>query len=242
MSVRKVTKPSAEAPNAAPLAVLERTALFGVLDAESLRRLMPATVSVRPARGQVYQLRGARVNGVVIVVRGFLRICLSNVQGKRHVLSQLEAGQIFNLLPVVDGGPAIHDAEAGADTELLVLPTARYRDLQREHPAVAEAAQRLLNARARLVYDGLADAMLLTLQQRCARSLLQAMSGIGEPFGAGGAVAVRLSQSDIADMLGNARPVVNRVLRQMERDGVIELGYQRVVILQPEALRAIAGG
>ena len=42
-------------------------------------------------------------------------------------------------------------------------------------------------------------------------------------------------------MLGNARPVVNRVLRKLQHDGVIELGYQRIIVLRPAALREVAG-
>jgi CRP/FNR family transcriptional regulator, cyclic AMP receptor protein len=223
------------------LAVLRSSALFGMLDAESLRPWVGETRHVRLGRGQVYQQRGARVEGVVIVTKGFLRISLSNAQGKRLVVGHLEPGQIFNLLPVVDGGPTIHDAEAGIDTELLVLPTASFLALQRECPMVADAAQRLLNARARRVYDGLADAMLLTLGQRCARSLLHVLDTLGEAVGADGAISVRLTQGEIADMLGNARPVVNRVLKKLQRDGVIELGYQRIVVLRPAALREAAG-
>jgi len=236
-----MTKPPREPSDAPALAVLKPSALFGVLEPESLRPWVGKTRSVRLERGQVYQQRGARVDGVVIVVKGFLRVSLSNQEGKRHVVGHLGPGEIFNLLPVVDGGPAIHDAEAGTDTELLVLPTASFLELQRERPEVATAAQRLLNARARRVYDGLADAMLLTLGQRCARSLLHVLDTLGEPVGAAGAMSVRLSQSEIADMLGNARPVVNRVLKKLQRDGVIELGYQRIVVLRPSALREAAG-
>lgn len=236
-----MTKSSQELHDSQALAALKASALFGVLELEPLRRLLAEIRSVRLDRGQVYQSRGARVDGVVIVIHGFLRISLSNPEGKRHVVTHLEPGQIFNLLPVMDGGPAIHDAEAGPDTELLVLPTASFRQLQCENPAVAAAAQSLLNARARIIYDGLADAMLLTLSQRCARSLMHVLNAFGEPVGADGAMSVRLSQSEFAEMLGNARPVVNRALKKLQHDGVIEVGYQRIVVLRPSALRAAAG-
>jgi len=52
---------------------------------------------------------------------------------------------------------------------------------------------------------------------------------------------VRLSQSEFAEMLGSARPVVNRALKKLQRDGVIEVGYQRIVVLRPSALREAAG-
>jgi|APFre7841882630_1041343.scaffolds.fasta_scaffold52925_2 CRP/FNR family cyclic AMP-dependent transcriptional regulator len=236
-----MTKSPQQSRNAQQLAIFKSSALFGALDPASLRHVLGMARTVRLDRGQVYQSRGARVDGVVIVANGFLRISLSNSEGKRHVVRHLGPGQIFNLLPVVDGGPAIHDAEAGIDTELIVLPAESFLELQRVNPEVAAAAQRLLNARARMLYDGLADAMLLTLGQRCARSLLSVVHEFGEPAGEGGAMSVRLSQSEFAEMLGNARPVVNRALKKLQREGVIEVGYQRIVVLQPFALREAAG-
>jgi CRP/FNR family cyclic AMP-dependent transcriptional regulator len=241
MSVRKVTKSRRDSGDAHKLVALKSSTLFDALDPAALQRVIGSTRTVQLARGQVYQTRGSRVEGVVIVAAGFLRISLSNTEGKRHVVRHLGPGQIFDLLPVVDGGPTIHDAEAGVDTALIVLPTESFLELGRANPAVAAAAQRLLNARARLLYAGLADAMLLTLSQRCARSLLDVLQEFGEPSGTAGAMAVRLSQGDFAEMLGNARPVVNRALMKLQREGVIELGYQRIVVLRPSALRKAAG-
>lgn len=240
-SVRKMTKAQQESGDGRTRAILESSALFDMLDAVSLTTLIKAARTVRLEPGQVYLRRGSRVEGIVIVAKGHLRISLSNVDGKRHVVSYLGAGEIFDLLPVMDGGPAIHDAEAGTETELLVLPAAVFQELQRKNPEVTNAAIRLLNTRARRLYDGLADAMLLTLSQRCARSLLEVMQALGEPTGESGSMCVRLPQSELADMLGNARPVVNRVLRKLQHDGVIELGYQRIIVLRPAALREVAG-
>ena len=95
MSVRKVTKPSAEAPNAAPLAVLERTALFGVLDAESLRRLMPATVSV-PILAKIEGLQAGCIEALMLNHKGEVAECTGdNIFLVRHGVLQtppLEAG------------------------------------------------------------------------------------------------------------------------------------------------------
>jgi CRP-like cAMP-binding protein len=148
-SVRKMTKAQQESGDGRTRAILESSALFDMLDAVSLMMLIKAARTVRLEPGQVYLRRGSRVEDIVIVAKGHLRISLSNVDGKRHVVSYLGAGEIFDLLPVMDGRPAIHDAEAGTETELLVLPAAVFQELQRTNPEVTYAAIRLLNTRAR---------------------------------------------------------------------------------------------
>jgi CRP-like cAMP-binding protein len=98
----------------------------------------------------------------------------------------------------------------------------------------------MLDTRLRLVFDGLADAILLSLGQRCARALLHAMDALGE-HADDGTVTMHLTQGEVAGMLGNARPVVNRVLVEFQRSGIIDLGYRRIVVLKPDALRAAQG-
>jgi CRP-like cAMP-binding protein len=46
----------------------------------------------------------------------------------------------------------------------------------------------------------------------------------------GRAPSINLSQEEIATMLGTRRQVVNRVLREMESDGVVQLLYGRISI------------
>ena len=145
-----MTKPPPQSSEAHVPAILGSSALLDGLDPTCIGDLLGMARRVHLERGQVYQTRGAGVEGVVMVAEGFLRVSLSNTDGKRHVVRHLGPGQVFNLLPVVDGGPAIHDAEAGTDTELVVLPKESFRQLQGGNPALNAAAQRLLNARARL--------------------------------------------------------------------------------------------
>jgi CRP-like cAMP-binding protein len=48
-----------------------------------------------------------------------------------------------------------------------------------------------------------------------------------------------LTQEDLAAATGLSRPTVNRVVKQLERDGIIERGYGRVVIRNPDGLKGV---
>jgi CRP-like cAMP-binding protein len=47
---------------------------------------------------------------------------------------------------------------------------------------------------------------------------------------------VELSQQSLAALLGATRSAVNRVLRELERDGLVSLGYGRIDIIDAERL------
>jgi CRP-like cAMP-binding protein len=59
-------------------------------------------------------------------------------------------------------------------------------------------------------------------------------------FGAAPPVSIPLIQEDIAALAGTSRATVNRVLRDAERRGIVELRRGRTVLLDPDALARLA--
>ena len=55
------------------------------------------------------------------------------------------------------------------------------------------------------------------------------------------AIRIRLTQEDLATLAGTTRPTANKVLRELERDGVLELGRGRILVLSLERLASRAG-
>ncbi|MCB0228263.1 MAG: winged helix-turn-helix domain-containing protein, partial [Anaerolineae bacterium] len=51
---------------------------------------------------------------------------------------------------------------------------------------------------------------------------------------------IRTSHQSLADMLGTYRETVSTILRGFKADGMVELGYRRISVTDPAALRALA--
>jgi CRP-like cAMP-binding protein len=119
-----------------------------------------------------------------------------------------------------------------ADSDCLFLSAAAFERLLAERPAIARrwlssVAVRLARSEARLV--GLLGG---SLAEQAARLLLEeASDGL-----------VPLPQRTLAAMLGLQRPSLNKLLRDFERQGLIELGYRSVRILDLQGLRRRSSG
>lgn len=50
-------------------------------------------------------------------------------------------------------------------------------------------------------------------------------------------VALALSQNDLAAMIGSSRQTINMLLKKFEAEGLIEVGFRKLTILDPVALR-----
>ena len=51
---------------------------------------------------------------------------------------------------------------------------------------------------------------------------------------------VTLSHQDLAHLAGSTRETITKVLGELAMDDTIELGYRRILVLKPEALREVS--
>jgi CRP-like cAMP-binding protein len=102
-----------------------------------------------------------------------------------------------------------------------------------EHPGVHVVLTALIAERLRRANALLVEALYVPADRRVLRRLcdLAALYGHGD-----GPSLVPLRQEDIADLAGTSRETVNRVLREEQERGTIELGRGRTTVRDRDAL------
>jgi CRP-like cAMP-binding protein len=120
---------------------------------------------------------------------------------------------------------------------LLVVTRAELVRLLRSEEQVAEALLRSLGRMVRRTTDQVTDLAFLSLQGRVAAKLLE----LAGPAGQGAARTRRLTQLELATMVGGARQSVNQALKSLEARGYIRVAGRAVEILDPEQLQRLAG-
>lgn len=225
-----------------PLAmnVLAASRWFAGFPQEAIERLVDAGRIERLGRGEVLSRRGQSIGDLSIVLDGSLDVSVTSEAGKRHVQVYLESGQAMNLIPLLDEQPTIHDASAHTDVVLLQIARAAFLAESDRDPRVAHALMRILCLRSRVLYASLLEAAFLPLRVRCARVLHSLMSQYGARRGKGVEITLKLSQEDLADMIGRTRQSVNKELKALEREGVLRMQYSHFIILDEQALTDIA--
>ena len=186
-------------------------------------------------KGEVIVHKGQMVGGVYLVQSGRLRIYTLDANGNEKPLYSLNDGEtcIFSINCVWNqiAYPAWVTVDS-ADAEVLAIPSSAFRQLYEEHPTVREYVLESLSQRIFDLMSALEEASTQDMGQRINSFLVRRCPADG---------VLAMGHQEIATALGTAREVVSRHLKQLERDGLVELGRMRIVLLAPEQLAALPG-
>jgi CRP-like cAMP-binding protein len=113
-----------------------------------------------------------------------------------------------------------------------------FERLRHEHPIVNDVLIAILTDRLRRLSDQLLEAYYVPADRRVLRRVYE----LAELYRHGEAqVEVPLTQEEIAELAGTSRATVNRVLREAERLGTVELRRGRTAVLDLGELARRAG-
>lgn len=185
-------------------------------------------------RGENLIFEGDPAETLYFVVAGVVKVFKTSSDGKEQILQIIRPGESFNDVPVLSGGTSLASAEAMGP---VVLNTIKKSDLEiilREHPPVALNVVEVLSQRVQQLVSLIEDLSFRNVTGRVAKVLLEyAGNGIGE--------RPRLTQQEIAAMIGTAREMVGRSLKNLEEGGNIRMDRHRIIITDLKSLKEIAG-
>jgi CRP/FNR family cyclic AMP-dependent transcriptional regulator len=209
---------------------LSRCPLFEQADARMLEPLASRLRRRRFRRNEVIFHQGDPGDSMHIVASGAIKIVLPSAEGEEAIIATLQPGDFFGELALLDGGPRSASATAVEPSETLVLPRAVLMELL---GTVEDLGERLLVGLARelrRLTGQVQELHFLDLAGRLA-ARLSALALQADPAAEG---EVRLpwpyTQSDLASMIGGTRQSVNRLLRELEADGLIVISTDELII------------
>lgn len=202
------------------------------LDEDALVRLALYVDQLTFSSGQMIVLEGEQCRRVYFVVRGLVRTRRMSLGGREHVLAYLGPGDVVNLIPPLDRGLALVSVEAATEATLYAIPCERFRELLREHHAVALAVLEHLAADVRRLTDMVEDLALHTVRARLARFLL---AEADDPSS-----SRHWTQQEISSRIGTVREMVGRTLRTLVDEGLVRRERGRLVVTDREGLERVS--
>lgn len=161
--------------------------------------------------------------------------CSYDSRGRETVTAAMKPGDWIGLSEVFTGAPAMADVVATSPVELRTIARRDFEALLDAHPVIARHLLKLFSLRFSIVYRLAQDQRELTLKERLLKMLYllafrpgqsdrgQSDRGQAEPD-----AAIDLSQDDLAKMLAASRQTLNRLLKELEQEELLTLGYRTI--------------
>jgi CRP-like cAMP-binding protein len=219
---------------------LAESDVFGSLaDAELDRLLEHGQITTYRTDAPVFR-RGDPAEALMVVLCGRIRLSSTSWRGKEVLFDFVEPGRCFGEFALLEGKTRKLDATAVKPSAVFALRRCHVLACLEHHSEVAVRTIRVLCARLDHCMEMFEDRTQLDLPARIARALLRLAREYGRAEGDVVHIDLRISQSEIAALIGATREKVNRQLCAWCRCGLLALDEGHLIILDHSALRAIA--
>lgn len=178
--------------------------------------------------GDIILDENASIRSIPIVMKGMMKVIRTEEDGREILLYYIKAGEscIMSFLGGMHHEKSIVKAEIEEDAEILFLPVDKVSLFIKEHPEWLDYIFRLYHKR----FEELLDIINAIAFKKVDERLLNLLHKKSELIHSD---TINTTHEQLANELGTARVVVSRLLKQLEEDGRLKLGRNKITLLKP---------
>jgi CRP/FNR family cyclic AMP-dependent transcriptional regulator len=216
--------------------LLAEDRLVQALPDDARRALMERLMPQRVRAGEwIYRL-GDPAGGIYFICEGGIRIEVATGAQDTFIAHYVPAGQWFGEPSALTGQPRMVGVIAAQNSDLLHISLPSLNQVIAQYPELLRHLASITQMYLRTAIGAIADLMIRDTDMRFIAVLLR-LAGIRDNEQAAGRYEVFFSQEEIAAMANVARTTANTILGKLQRDGLLEITYRRIIILDGAALR-----
>jgi CRP/FNR family transcriptional regulator len=193
---------------------------------QMISRILEMSIAKSFDEGEVILQENAHIRSIPIVTSGSIRVMRSEGDEKEILLYYIKAGEscIMSFLGGLHNDTSKVKAIAEEKTDILFVPVNKVKELIREFPEWLDYIFRLYHQRFEellevvnaVAFKKMDERLLLFLEKKAEVAQSNVLS---------------VTHEQLASELGTARVVVSRLLKQMEVEGLVKLGRNKITLV-----------
>ena len=208
----------------------KQVSFFADLPEEEIQALSPITKRRTFRAGEVIFHRDDPGQVLYMIKEGKVKICIISPDGQEVSLTVFGKGEYFGEFALLDGLPRSTDAVALEKVECYTLQRSDFHNTILKNPKIAILILEALSKRLRNTNQMVEDLIFLDVYGRVAKKLLELADAHGIKTEDGVRIDVRLTQQELAAMVGASRESVNKVLGYFTDKNFISTDKYRITI------------
>jgi CRP-like cAMP-binding protein len=220
------------------LEVLNSSSLFKGLEAGDTEKLIQNTLHhIKSFSDQeVVAFSGERVEKAMILLEGKLQGEMLDFSGNRLKIEEIEPPQMV-AAAFLYGPQSVFPVNLSAlsNGKLFVIFKKDFTLMLSKEPRVLNNYLNIVSGKAQFLSQKITFLSFKTIREKIAYFLLQKLKKDST------SVVIDQSQTEVAGLMGVARPSLARTISEMESDGIIKWERSRVTVLDAKGLNSTLG-
>jgi CRP/FNR family cyclic AMP-dependent transcriptional regulator len=172
-----------------------------------------------------------------VILSGTVKVHVEQSDGSDVILAILGSGEVVGEMSLVDRAGRSANVVTMEDSTLIWLDRTTFWECLQTMPALTYNLASMLSRRLRVANAQIQSLATQDVFGRVARQLLAFADEYGERTPDGVRIPIRLTQSDIAGLIGATRVRVNQVIAAFKESRHISVDHEyRITVHNPEAL------
>jgi len=194
--------------------------LFSGLSSAELEEITAITAKRSFPKNNVIINEGDETDSLYLILSGKVKVVLSDEDGKEVTISILEPNDYFGELALIDDEPRSARVVTMEQCQFSVINQSDFTRVLDNNPGLVRNLLKGLTKRLREANKNIESLALMDVYGRVARTLLQ----FAKPEENGTKVIhEKLTQKDIASMVGASREMVSRIFKDLTTGGYITI-------------------
>jgi CRP/FNR family cyclic AMP-dependent transcriptional regulator len=221
--------------------ILREVPIFTELSDEDLSMVMNMTVRRAYPKNSMIVIEEDQGDTLYIIESGTVKITRLDEEGREVILAILGPSEFFGEMALLDGQGRSANVMAIEDTVLFTLNRRDFLDVLERFPSISVQLLKEMTLRLRKSDQQIKSLSLSDAEHRIGIAIHRFAEDMGI-FKMGQVVIKRLPyQQDIANMSGTSRETVSRMLKSLEKKGLVEREGRRLVIRDYAAFTRLFG-
>jgi len=237
LNVQSTTVPQDATELARQLATVP---LFKGLEPETLKPIIALGHLTSMRAGTFFFSEGDDAERFFVLTSGRVKLTQLTAEGHQVVLAHIGPGDAFGAVGAFGDPIYPVSAETVEPSIALAWTSVTMQHVVATNPTVAINAVRFIAGRLHDLQRRYRQLMTERVERRVSRALLRLVRDAGRRVAAGVEIDFPVSRQDIAEMTGTTLYTVSRLMSSWEDRGILGGGRQRIILLKPHALVAIA--
>ncbi len=193
---------------------------------ELIAKLQQNSITKKYPAGSVILDENAHIRSIPIVTSGSMRVIRTEEDGREILLYYIKAGEscIMSFLGGMHNEMSKVKAEVEEDAVIMFLPVDKVSLFIREYPQWLDYIFRLYHKRFEELLEVVNAIAFKKVDERLLNLLYKKSELTGNKV-------ITITHEQLAGELGTARVVVSRLLKQLEEQGNVKLGRNKIILM-----------